>query len=239
MVNWMTGSPNHLPPSPYTARLQALYATYGAAPFADFWLQGDQSGICRVDGVFTLSAGEDFDPEEMRHFLYFAGGTALCCEESICRSMGYTPEKSSFIVEYRGGEAPFFGEEAADLKAVHRLLSECGFAMGDYRSFLEDIGLRLRRGTADTAVCLENGCLLGTASALFIGQNSVLLGAVATEPEARGRGIASRLVKGLAARYASRGKRVFLFCRSDDLAAFYEKCDFVCVGRWSETALPG
>lgn len=226
-----------LPPSPYTARLQALYATYGPTPFADFWSHGEQSGLCRVDGVFTLFAGQGFDAEEVRRFLDFAGGTVLCCEESIAAALGYTPEKSSIIVEFEGGGAEPFGEEPTDLKAVYNLLQKCGFDMGDYRAYLEDIGLRLRRNTAAVLATCENGRLLGTASALFIGRNSVLLGAVATEPETRGRGIASRLVGALAARYKAEGKRVFLFCRSDDLLPFYEKCNFRAVGRWSEIRL--
>ena len=79
---------------------------------------------------------------------------------------------------------------------------------------------------------IENGGEpLACAFALFKGRKSVLLGAVATNPSARGRGYASRAVSLLANENSE--KRVFLFCRNDGLADFYGKIGFQTDGRWA------
>ena len=101
--------------------------------------------------------------------------------------------------------------------------------MGDYGAFLADYCSRLNKGTAKLAAFEEDG-LLACASALFIGEKSVLLGAVATRKSARGRGLASKLVTTLADEL--KDKKVFLFCRNDGLLDFYKKIGFVKVGRW-------
>ena len=81
------------------------------------------------------------------------------------------------------------------------------------------------------AVIENGGEPLACAFALFKGRKSVLLGAVATNPSARGRGYASRAVSLLANENSE--KRVFLFCRNDGLADFYGKIGFETDGRWA------
>jgi predicted GNAT family acetyltransferase len=77
----------------------------------------------------------------------------------------------------------------------------------------------------------ENGSLCACAFALFEGEKSVLLGAVATSPEARGRGFASAIVGAIAEKKSD--KDVFLFCRNDGLEAFYCGIGFETIGKWA------
>lgn len=81
------------------------------------------------------------------------------------------------------------------------------------------------------AAAEENEDVLACVFALFEGKKSVLLGAVATAPQARGRGYASALVGTLANEKSD--KEVFLFCRNDSLVNFYGKIGFEPVGRWA------
>ena len=103
--------------------------------------------------------------------------------------------------------------------------------MGDYGSFLADYCSKLNKGAAKLAVCSDEE-LDACASALFIGEKSVLLGAVATRETARGRGLASKLVKALADSFED--KTVYLFCRNDSLLEFYKKIGFESDGIWAE-----
>lgn len=223
-----------LPQDAYAARIQALFKTYGSqCAFAQFWTQAENAAVCRVDGVMTLCCNEDADYEELKVFVETVGCKTLVCSYEVCAKLGYTPSASSHIVEYKGDICvnPFC--ENPDLKQMHSLLLQCGFAMGDYGSFLADFAARLNKGTAKTSAIVSNS-IDACASALFIGEKSVLLGAVATNPEKRGKGLASELVSSLAGEMKEQGKRVFLFCREDSLLGFYKKIGFVACGKWTE-----
>lgn len=217
----------------FSARITALFATYGTAyPFAEFWYQ--QIGgeilalISRIDGAMTVSFIPQADREEILSFADTVGYSSLMCSQDLLSGQG------SYIVEFIGDKSGSIqNEPQGNMREVYDLLTECGFKMGEYESYLADFCARLRKGTACLAEKCVNGSLASTASALFIGGNSVLLGAVATAQNYRGKGYAGELVMSLAAAFP--GKRVFLFCREDSLLEFYRKLGFVEVGRWSLT----
>ena len=98
-----------------------------------------------------------------------------------------------------------------------------------------DPRLRAFAGARRLVTAEDGGELCACAFALFIGHGSTLLGAVATDPRARGRGCASRLVKALAAE--QNGRAAFVFCRSDGLEDFYKKCGFCRIGKWATARL--
>ena len=227
-----------LPADPYAARITALFKTYGAGQsFALFWVQridGEPAAaISRVDGSMTLCAGENADFEELHSFLNAAGFDSLTCCEECMKKLGIADYKSSHTVRFVGGKQPpkcdFVRD--CDKRKIYDLLCICGFELGDYGAFLADVCARLNKGTASLAAAEENGDIKSCAFALFEGAKSVLLGAVATLPSARGRGYAGSLVGTLANEKSE--KEVFLFCRNDSLLDFYKKIGFEAVGRWA------
>ena len=227
-----------LPDDPYAARISALAKTYGFGHnFVFFWVQYIENepvaAVSRIDGNMSICSTEKTDFEELNEFVKTVGFAALSCREDVLKKLGFTASKSSFIVKYRGQPTP--ADPCViwdyDKKEVFSLLCECGFEMGDYGSFLADYCSKLNKGAARLAVCAGeelNAC----ASALFIGEKSVLLGAVATRGSARGNGYASKLVKALADSFED--KTVYLFCRNDSLLGFYEKIGFESDGVWTE-----
>lgn len=227
-----------LPADPYAARITALFKTYGAGQkFAMFWVQEcggmPVAAISKVDGNLTLCTLENTDFEELSAFIRAVGYSSLTADAEVMNALGFAPSKTSFTVRYGGGFEPKGAEliDDCDKKAVYSLLCECGFELGDYGSFLADVCARLNKGTASMKACEENGRLQACAFALFEGSKSVLLGAVATLPESRGRGYASELVGSLADEKAD--KQVYLFCRNDSLVDFYGKIGFETVGKWA------
>lgn len=230
-----------LPADPFAARITALFDTYGADyDFARFWVQASDSVPCaaisRVDGCMTVCADENADFSEIREFIDFCGCKQLMCDARVLDMLGIDADDSSFIVRYCSASS---GEDIPerplpDMRSVYELLVRCGFELGDYGSFAADACARVNKGTARVVTAEEDG-LCACAFSLFIGSKSVLLGAVGTAPEKRGRGYASTLVKTLAASHAE--KAVFLFCRNDALAGFYENCGFSVVGRWASTSI--
>lgn len=227
-----------LPPDPYAARISALAATYGfTQSFVLFWVQyvgGEPvAALSRIDGNVSLYCSEKTDFEELSAFVGTVGFSNLACRKENMNRLGFEADNASYIVRYEGETAP--ADPCVlwdyDKKAVYELLRDCGFELGDFGSFAADYCSKLNKGTAKLAA-IENDRLDACASALFIGNNSVLLGAVATRKNARGNGYASKAVTALANSF--NGKAVFLFCRNDSLLEFYKKIGFEYDGIWAE-----
>lgn len=229
---------NFLPPDPYAARISALARTYGFShSFVFFWVQYIDAvpvaAVCRIDGNMSVFCGNNACFEELSEFVRTVGFSVISCREETMQRLGFEASKASYIVKYRG--VPTAPDSDVlwdyDKKAVYELLCDCGFEMGDYGAFLADYCSKLNKSAAKLAAVADtqlNAC----ASALFIGEKSVLLGAVATRNEARGKGYASKAVKALADSFD--GKSVYLFCRNDSLLDFYKKIGFEYDGKWNE-----
>ncbi|MEE1010733.1 MAG: GNAT family N-acetyltransferase [Acutalibacteraceae bacterium] len=225
-----------LPADPYSARITALAETYGTEQnFAMFWVQKiDEipvAAISRVDGNMTLCCGENAGFEELSCFINAVGYSTLTFDMAFAEKLGIVPQKSSFTVKYTGDAECYDVLTDYNKKDIYALLTECGFELGDYNSFLADVCARLNKSTASLVADEYNGRLCACAFALFEGEKSVLLGAVATSPESRGRGCASKLVGTLAE--TKKEKEVFLFCRNDSLLDFYKKIGFEPIGKWA------
>lgn len=225
-----------LPADPYSARITALAETYGTEQnFAMFWVQRvDEicvAAISRVDGNMTLCCNEKADFEELSCFVNTVGYSTLTFDAAFADSLGIVPQKSSFTVKYTGGAKCYDALTDYNKKDIYALLTGCGFELGDYNSFLADICARLNKSTASLVADESEGRLCACAFALFEGEKSVLLGAVATSPASRGRGCASKLVGTLAE--TKKEKEVFLFCRNDSLVEFYKKIGFEPIGKWA------
>ncbi len=227
-----------LPADPYAARITALAATYGTEhSFAMFWVQEiegkDVAAVSKVDGNMTVCCLDGADYEELSAFINAVGFLTLTSDAAVMKKLGFKIAKSSFTVEYKGGSVPETKEitRDCDKKKIYDLLCTCGFELGDYGAFLADVCARLNKGTASLSAVMNGSEPCACAFALFEGVKSVLLGAVATNPSARGKGYASRLVGALAEEKSD--KKVFLFCRNDSLADFYAKIGFEKVGCWA------
>lgn len=227
-----------LPADPYAARITALAETYGTThDFAIFWVQSNEektvASVCRVDGNMTVCCSDEADYEELSAFINAVGFASVTSDADVMKKLGFEPSKTSFTVEYKGGAEIGNVEKVRDCdkRKIYDLLCGCGFELGDYNSFLADVCARLNKGTASFAAVMNENEPCACAFALFKGKKSVLLGAVATNPVARGKGYASELVGTLAEENAD--KKVFLFCRNDSLAGFYAKIGFEICGRWS------
>lgn len=231
-----------LPADPYAARITALAETYGTEhAFAMFWVQEENekptASVCRVDGNMTVCSLENADYEELAAFVNAVGFSSLTCDAEVMKKLGFEPSKSSFTVEYKGGAAVGNAEKVRDCdkRKIYDLLCGCGFELGDYSVFLADVCARLNKGTASFAAIMNGDEPCACAFALFKGKKSVLLGAVATNPSARGKGYASELVGALAEENSE--KKVFLFCRNDSLADFYGRIGLEICGRWAVVEL--
>lgn len=220
-----------LPDDAFAAKITALLSAYGTeSDFALFWYQIIGSDITalisRVDGNLTVSITDMCNKEEIAEFVSFIGYSSLQCDSEFSEGEG------SYILEFVPSSFSPVEYDNPEYRDIYSLLRQCGFELGDYKSFLSDYALRISRSCAAVKTKYVDGVLASCASALFIGKSSVLLGAVATNISFRGNGYASDLVSALASSFE--GKRVFLLTRNDGLLKFYEGIGFRAVGRYTE-----
>ena len=222
-----------LPADAFGATIEALAITYGFnnTGFIKFYYQDDKAALSIFDGNVTLCASDSADFEELNLFLDSAGYKSVKCEYNTMLRLGLGIDDSSYIVTYESSQRirPDNFVDSFELKDIYELLKESGFPTGDYSSFKADICSRMNKGTARFGGIAENEILLTCCFRLFEGSKSVLLGALVTNPAARGRGLASKAVIYM----TSSDKPSFLFCRNDSLLAFYSKCGFKQYGKWA------
>ena len=222
-----------LPADPFAVTVTALAETYGFenTDFVRFYIQDNSAALSVIDGNVTVCACEGADFEEISAFLGAAGYNSVKAEKTVIEKLNLEISDSSYIVRF----IPAFHPEPTgfvneyDLREIYNLLDLAGFPTGEFGAFKADICARINHGAAKFGGIVEDGKLLATCIRLFEGDKSILLGAVVTNPEARGRGLASALVP-----YMADGEKPsFLFCRNDGLLKFYEKSGFEEYGKWA------
>ncbi len=108
---------------------------------------------------------------------------------------------------------------------VYRLLSSVGFPLPDFDEYYVTAFARAKKG-APTLVALDGERVAATASVLFSGEKYALLGAVATDPDYRKRGLAAALVSKCAARVLADGKTPIITCFTENAERLYKSLGF-------------
>lgn len=225
----------------FGTRIKAYFNCYSTDyDFVRFWVQTDDDGnvtaaISRVDGDMTLTA-ENADYEELLQFVRIVGFTTIQCERAVADRFTDDETLWGYVVEFK--EKTAFKEialkENFELKEIYNIIkAENLTGVGEYLPWLSDTLFRINRGTAIPLLGTIDGENAGCAMALFRTDKATLLGAVATVPEYRGRGVARSLVTRLANGELENGNRVELLCKSDSIVDFYKSIGFTVTNEWS------
>jgi GNAT superfamily N-acetyltransferase len=227
----------------FGTRIAAYYKAYKDIGGARFFVQRNASGevtaaISDVGGAVTLCCSEGSGFDELSSVLKFCGAKSVMCGgeygdklKLIKTGYGSIVEAPAGIVAGANVVYVTSASEAFSFKGVYDTLNACGFITGGYPGWLADISLRIRRGTAEMLIITDGDTVAATASALFVTEEAVLLGAVGTMPEYRGRGYAGALVRALASEHTSSGRRTELLCEPHRLS-FYTSLGFCETGKW-------
>ncbi len=222
----------------FGTRTLGYYRTYGIeytdvsffAQFSDDHCTGVLSSAYG-NGSLTVTSGADLS--EWLQFVRFLGLETLLCACEAAKEMQVNETETGFIMRYFGSERVPKATAITPLYAdfsyheVYDLLCVCGFSLVAYEPWLADFALRVRHGTANV-LCVREEKAIATASVLFDSGNAVYLGAVATHPSARGRGLGGDLVL----RLAQCGKRAEILCKAHRVS-FYTSLGFRQIGEFS------
>lgn len=184
-------------------------------------------------GNGSLTVIEQADLSEWSEFARFLGLDTVLCAAETAKNAGWKADETGYIMRYSGTErtpklhaiTPF--DAAFSYREVYDLLLVCGFSLGAYEPWLGDLALRVRKGAA-SVLTVRDPSAVCTASVLFESDCAVYLGAVATHPSMRGRGLGGDLVL----RLAQCGKRAEILCK-EHRVTFYTSLGFSQIGEFS------
>lgn len=224
----------------FGTRIKAYYNCYSTDfDFMKFWTQYDDDGritaaISRIDGDATLCA-ENADFEELSEFLNIVGFRTVQCEKFAAERLTDEPFEWGYVVRCDSvgnyNEAKL--KKVFELREIYDIIKpENLTGVGDYLPWLSDTTYRVNRGAAEGRIAMCGGENAGCAMVLFRTDKAALLGAVATRPQFRGRGLARSLVLDLAEMELAEGRHVELLCKSGSIVEFYKSIGFRAVNEW-------
>lgn len=226
----------------FGTRIKAYFDTYKANfDFLKVWIQLDESekptaAISLMDADMTLTCCDNADFEELEFFIKMTAYASLQCSRDALKKLNLKESIWGYVVEYKEiqpVESDLISFDI-DYKEMYSLISGVKLlGVGEYLPWLSDISYRVNHGTAIPAAIIENSKLSACAAALFITENAALLGAVATNPQRRGKGFGGMLVKTLGNKMLEENKRVELLCKNDSIVEFYKSIGFIVKGEWA------
>ncbi len=229
----------------FGTRILAYFNTYfWQYDFAKFWVQlNDENqtigAISLVEGSMTLTACENADFEELSAFIKMMGYSSLQCDREVMKKLCIAESIWGYVVRYenitdREKYKNIALCENVDYKDVYRLTKEENLlGVGELLPWLSDVTMRVKKGTAKAALAVDNNEPAACAMKLFVTDTAVLLGAVATNRNHRGKGLGGGLVTLLGNEALQEGKRTELLCKNDSIVDFYRSIGFKVVGEWA------
>lgn len=231
---------------PFYTRILSLFEGYGASvSFVGFWLQtvdGEAAAaISRFEDKFSLYLTERSDLEEIAAFLRFQGAGSVMLDGKFTLDIHAKYAISGQVLEYQG-EAYHSELELyrPDCQRLYRLLQSCTsdiFIVPDYMMFLSDVTHRSNLGKCTVIGVDVNGALASSVMTVSETAHAAILGAVATHPDYRNRGLSGALVRTLASQITGEGRRAFVFSASEVNTRFYERLGFRITAGFQELFL--
>ena len=224
----------------FGTRIKTYYNCYETDfDFVKFWAQYDENGkiiaaVSRIDGDATVCA-ENADAEELKEFLCIVGFRTIQCEKSLAEKLDDGKFDWGYVVQCRKTEKYNSVEikKYFELKEIYDIIKpENLTGVGDLLPWLSDTTYRVNRNAAEGRIAMCDGENAGCAMVLFRTDCAALLGAVATKPQFRGRGVARSLVLGLAEDELTQGRRVELLCKNGLIVEFYKSIGFDVINEW-------
>ena len=105
-------------------------------------------------------------------------------------------------------------------------------------SFLSDVTHRRNRGKSTILGTNADGTIASAVMTVSETEEAAILGAVATHPDYRRRGLSRELVRTLASRIKEQGREVYVFSASDANTRFYQNSGFEIVAGFREYIQP-
>lgn len=195
--------------SHYGRKIRSYFDAYGLGhDFCRFYRgSGESSGIVLIFNSSAVFDG-DFSDDDISAFLGFT------CPENV----EMPPSMSVKSTDYHGVPRVLFEfscpedraaeefDENAPLDAHYRLIKS-GFPETEYEMWLVDMSHRIRHNVSKIFMFMENA----SATMQFSYGDYAFFSNIVTSPEARGQGLARRMLYSICRKFSGDGKRCCLF----------------------------
>ena len=232
---------------PFYTRILSLYESYGGGyDFVGYWVQETEgktvSAISRFEDKFSLYLTEDSDLEEVAAFLRFQGAGAVMTDSRYTLDLESEQVISGQVLRYAG---EYYNSESElytpAIKSLYALLQSCEsdiFRVPEYMSFLSDVTHRRNLNKCAIMATDVGGALASAVMTVSETESAAILGAVATHPDFRRRGLSRELVKTLASQITSQGRAAYVFSASVANTRFYQHSGFEVCADFTELIKP-
>lgn len=211
-------------------KMYSMYKAYGLDyPFCQFYSVGADGILLCFNSTILIVGADEEEAEDLALFIRMHAPFRVECNEPVRGLLsGMLPEYASLhrttfqlMPDPEAQSAEEFVEFNPSLEEVYRIL-QAGFPnLQDYGLWLTDTSHRCRHGVSH--VMTYKGST--TATIMFDIDDHVLVGQVATLPEARGLGHARIFLRWLALFLAQFGKTAVLYAL-DIRESFYREIGF-------------
>ena len=228
---------------PFYPRVLSLYESYGTGyDFADFWTQEDDGEaialISRFEDKFSLFLTEKTALDEVAAFLRFQGANAVMFDSGFDLEIPAENAVSGDVLRYCGEDYDSDLEiYEPDFSDVYTLLLTCEseiFRVPPKLSFLSDVTHRKNLGKCVTIGTAVGDRLASSVMTVSETESAAIIGAVATHPDCRRRGLSRELVRTLACRIRAQGRAVYVFSASGQNTRFYQNSGFAICAEFTE-----
>ncbi|MBQ7218303.1 MAG: GNAT family N-acetyltransferase [Ruminococcus sp.] len=229
---------------PFFTRILSLYESYGEGyDFVAFWVQENDgeitAAISRFEDKFSLYLTGLSDLDEVAAFIRFQG--AGSCLYNAAFSLDFPDDFKVIggqVLQYSGDD--YISEKEIcepDFKALYTLLESCAspiFIVPPYLQFLSDLTHRNNREKLHLIATEADGVLSSSVMTVSETAHAAILGAVATHPAYRRRGLSRQLVRTLATRLRREGRAVYVLSASEANTRFYQNSGFTVIADFKE-----
>lgn len=217
--------------------LSGYLAGYGEAygtdqPFLQFYSDENGSQLAIMDGVAIVRCGENAY-EEIAAFLSLQPQVRYIrtdCQMAafLKREWGTAYEvrpvmRCTVSLESGGDTVPLSPRE------IYPLLSRIFADFPSFEPWYLDVSYRERHGFCRNRAVVKDGAAVASAMTVAEWQGGAVIGAVATDPNHRGNGYASRCVTALTRQLQQQNKQVYICPKNEYAKRLYERLGFtVC-----------
>ncbi len=217
----------------FATKIECDYKAYSNYNFAQFFKAQDDNGnitavISLIDGFMCISEKNN-DITELKEFIAVLNPSGILCSSTLAQKLNIKGE--TFYIMERTKEGKNFDgfSEETFASAVYGDLLE--FSEGELilpcrDNFVSDFSFKQRRGLS---FAISNGKAM--AAAFAVGENSIYIGAVATDKRYRNMRFGTKAVEALI--FTLKKHKIYLFCQDKNIP-FYEKLDFNVIGQATE-----